>query len=131
MCKCIVKALREAERDVWIVTNIHPYHLVQLHPMWPDALKIAKRRDYSDFPHLSIESRMSESCFDITFHLSNTASSSALLANSISQDELKQELAMASRAVPNKFYKIKRVAKDNKNQHSRLMEAAKTLHSWQ
>ena len=34
---------------------------------------------------------------------------------------------MASIAVPNKFYKIRRVAKDNKNRHSRLMEAAKDL----
>ena len=69
----IVKALCEAERDVWIVTNIHPYHLVQLHPMWPDALKLAMRRDYSYFPHLSIESRLGECCFDVSLYFSNTS----------------------------------------------------------
>ena len=73
MCKCIIKALREAQRDVWIVTNIHPYHLVQLHPMWPDALKLAMRRDYSDFPHLSIESRLGECCFSVSLYFSNTS----------------------------------------------------------
>ena len=26
--------------------NVHPYYLLQLHPLWPDALKALKRADY-------------------------------------------------------------------------------------
>ena len=58
MCKCIVKVLASEQRDVLHVKNVHPYHLVQLHPLWNQALLKAKRADYSDFDHLSAESKL-------------------------------------------------------------------------
>ena len=66
MCKCIIKALCEGERDVWIVTNIHPIHLVQFHPMWSEALKKARRQDYSDFTHLSMGTRLDEYAINLS-----------------------------------------------------------------
>ena len=67
MCKCIIKALRADKRDVWIVTNIHPIHLVQFHPMWPEALNNARRQDYDDFSHLSMAARLGESAINLSF----------------------------------------------------------------
>ena len=32
--------------------NIHPIHLVQLHPLWPEALRKCKMEDYNDLPQV-------------------------------------------------------------------------------
>jgi hypothetical protein len=43
MCRCIAKALAVNKRPVLSVENVHPIHLIRLHPMWPSALRIIPR----------------------------------------------------------------------------------------
>ena len=45
-CMCIAKALNSRGKEILAVENVHPYYLLQLHPLWPDALKRLKRADY-------------------------------------------------------------------------------------
>ena len=60
LCRDIVKALvisSELSRtvtlkDLIVVTNIHPFHLAQFHPMWPQAVRKANRVDYDDLPQI-------------------------------------------------------------------------------
>lgn len=48
ICKCIVKALVTSGRKILVVSNIHPYHLLHKHPLWPDGLRHARREEYDD-----------------------------------------------------------------------------------
>ena len=48
LCMCIVKALTENSRPVSSI-NSHPYHLIQLHPLWTQALSKCHRDDYDNF----------------------------------------------------------------------------------
>ena len=48
ICKCIVKALVMSGRKILVLSNIHPYHLLHLHPLWPEGLKHAQRDEYDD-----------------------------------------------------------------------------------
>ena len=36
------------------MTHVHPFHHLQLHPMWKWACIECKREDYNDFPHRNI-----------------------------------------------------------------------------
>jgi hypothetical protein len=54
MCPCIIKALAVAGRKIEDANNIHPLHLLQLHPLWKDALKKCSLPDYDDLPHLRV-----------------------------------------------------------------------------
>ena len=38
--------------DLLVPQHIHPFHLVQLHPLWPEALRKANREDYSDMDEI-------------------------------------------------------------------------------
>ena len=61
LCRDIVKALVFSSNnqhsvklgDLLVPTNIHPYHLVQLHPLWPQALTKANRADYCDLDQIN------------------------------------------------------------------------------
>jgi hypothetical protein len=48
----IAKALIEDGRKIWSINNIHPVQLVQLHPLWPDAILKCKLEDYKDLPQI-------------------------------------------------------------------------------
>ena len=48
-CKYIARALNARGLEVLSVNHVHPYHLVQLHPLWDNALKNCKRANYDDF----------------------------------------------------------------------------------
>ena len=54
LCRDIVTALVDVSssqvslEDLLVPQNIHPFHLVQLHPLWPQALRKTNREDYSD-----------------------------------------------------------------------------------
>lgn len=60
ICRDIVKALvvsSELPRsvtieDLIVPANIHPFHLAQFHPMWPQAVRKANRADYDDLPQI-------------------------------------------------------------------------------
>lgn len=52
LCIHIVKALTVDGRQIWEVKNIHPIHLLQLHPLWPEALRKCKMEDYNDLPQV-------------------------------------------------------------------------------
>ena len=45
-CMCTAKALNTCGKEILAEQNVHPYYLLQLHPLWPDALKALKRADY-------------------------------------------------------------------------------------
>ena len=49
-CLCIVRALRVSPkgslRDAFHINNVHPFHRIELHPMWNEALNKVKRADY-------------------------------------------------------------------------------------
>ena len=63
-CPCIIRCgAMQPDFELESVHNVHPFHLIQLHPMWEQALKETNLSDYDDFPDL----RPSE------VHLSNTA----------------------------------------------------------
>lgn len=49
-CLCIARALNANEQKILSVENVHPFHLIQLHPLWPQALTKCKRADYDDHP---------------------------------------------------------------------------------
>jgi hypothetical protein len=55
-CLCIVRALRVSPKgslsDAFDVSNVHPFHHIELHPMWEEALCKVKRADYMKWePH--------------------------------------------------------------------------------
>lgn len=52
MCGCIVRACNVAGVEYKVVTNIHPVHLPQHHPMWPNALRACNMEDYNDIPQV-------------------------------------------------------------------------------
>ena len=52
ICMDIAKALIEDGRKIWSINNIHPVQLVQLHPLWPDAIRKCKLEDYKDLPQI-------------------------------------------------------------------------------
>lgn len=61
LCRDIVRALvisSELNRsvkvkDLIVVVNIHPFHLVQFHPIWRQAVRRTKRADYNDLPQIN------------------------------------------------------------------------------
>ena len=60
ICKCIVKALVVSGREILILSNVHPYYLLHLHPLWPEALKRAKRAEYDDVKRSANDSSLSK-----------------------------------------------------------------------
>lgn len=52
ICMDIAKALIEDGRVIWSTNNYHPVHLVQLHPLWSDAIRKCKLEDYEDLPQI-------------------------------------------------------------------------------
>jgi hypothetical protein len=50
LCLCIVQALRVSPKgslsDAFDVSNVHPFHRIEVHPMWKEALCKVKRADY-------------------------------------------------------------------------------------
>ena len=52
ICMDIAKALIEDGRAIWSTNNYHPVHLVQLHPLWSDAIRKCKLEDYNDLPQI-------------------------------------------------------------------------------
>ncbi len=55
-CPCIIRggsmAALVSSFKLESVCNVHPFHLLQLHPMWQQALKELNVENYKDFPHL-------------------------------------------------------------------------------
>ena len=47
-CMCIIKVFNACGKDISKVENVHPYHLIEMHPLWPEALKQLKRDNYDD-----------------------------------------------------------------------------------
>lgn len=50
ICYHIVPALTKSGQEVFVVTNIHPIHLIELHPLFKLACHELRREGYNDFP---------------------------------------------------------------------------------
>ena len=120
LCRDIVQALvhvlsEELRRnvtvdDLLVAKYIHPLHLVQLHPIWPQALRSVNRTDYSDLKQV-----------DEILGQSNAAAS-------------QQQTSTANTngaACPEKFYVFKnqkqKVPPLHKTRHGKLSERFKKL----
>lgn len=58
-CPCIIRvAAMVPDFVLESVFNVHPFHLIQLHPMWPQALKELNLENYDDYPHLSSQTEV-------------------------------------------------------------------------
>jgi hypothetical protein len=105
LCMHIMKALIEDGQGTWKVKNIHPVHLVQLHPLWPDAIRKCKMEDYNDLQQIKL----------------------------ILSDALVEKIeptAAAAAACPDEFYEYKgkkNVPKSLKVRAGKIQEAANKL----
>jgi len=116
LCRDIVKALVFSSNnqhsvklgDLLVPTNIHPYHLVQLHPLWPQALTKANRADYCDLDQINRILR------------GGTTKASA--------SGTTEPVATTCGACPDKFYTFgDNVPKTHKVCHTKLGEAFKII----
>lgn len=123
LCRDIVQALvpvlsEELRRDVTVddllvAKYIHPLHLVQLHPIWPQALRSVNRTDYSDLKQVDEILGQSNAA---TSHQQTTTSSKDNNTNGA--------------ACPEKFYvfnKNQKVPPQHKTRHGKLNERFKKL----
>jgi hypothetical protein len=123
LCRDIVQALirvlsEELDRnvtvdDLLVAKYIHPLHLVQLHPIWPQALRSVNRTDYSDLKQV-----------DEILGQSNAAASQQ-------QTSTSREANTNGAACPEKFYVFKekkmKVPALHKARHGKLNERFKKL----
>ena len=123
LCRDIVQALvrvlsEELDRnvtvdDLLVAKYIHPLHLVQLHPIWPQALRSVNRTNYSDLKQV-----------DEILGQSNAAASQQ-------QTSTSSEANTNGAACPEKFYVFKekkmKVPPLHKSRHGKLNERFKKL----
>jgi hypothetical protein len=80
-CPHIIRVYTVSEDKLEVVTNVHPFHLLQNHPMWPYALKKCNLPDYDDFPQLTWSSSSVEKDCSPSTYAAESESTTAATSN--------------------------------------------------
>lgn len=101
MCRCIAKALAVNKRPVLSVENVHPIHLIRLHPMWPTALRKCKRDDYKNASNVQVDG----SKYFWLYHFVKTAHLMLIVNLPYSSSDDSNNASLSTNC-PNEFYQM-------------------------